>query len=133
MSQETVELVRIVLEATSAGDRERVLSFADPRIVVDARRNAFNPETHVGRDGFRRMLAEIDDVWDEIRVDPQEFIDGGGRIVVIGRLVGKGKGSGVEIDQPDHQIFTVREGRIVGLAYGYTDRAEALAAAGLRE
>jgi ketosteroid isomerase-like protein len=79
------------------------------------------------------MLAEMDNVWDEMRVDPQEFMDGGDRVVVIGRLVGKGKGSGVEIDQPDHQILTVREGRIVRLAYGYTDRAEVLEAAGLRE
>jgi hypothetical protein len=36
MSQENVEIVRIVLEAMSAGDRERVLSFADPGIVVIA-------------------------------------------------------------------------------------------------
>jgi ketosteroid isomerase-like protein len=63
----------------------------------------------------------------------QEFIDGGDRVVVIGRLVARGKGSGIEIDQPDHQILTVREGRIVRLAYGYTDRAEVLKAAGLRE
>jgi hypothetical protein len=62
MSQENVELVRIVLEAMSAGDRERVLSFADPGIVVDAGRNAFNPGTDVEVDGFRRMLAEMDDV-----------------------------------------------------------------------
>jgi ketosteroid isomerase-like protein len=119
MSHENVELVRIVLEAMSAGDRERVLSLADPRIVPDARRNAFNPETHVGRDGFQRMLEEMDDVWDEIRVDPQKFIDGADRIVVIGRLVDKGKGSGVETDKP--------------LAFGYTDRAEVLEAAALRE
>jgi ketosteroid isomerase-like protein len=58
---------------------------------------------------------------------------GADRVVVIRRRVGKGKGSGVEIDRPDHQIFTIREGRIVLLAYGYTERAEALAAAGLRE
>ena len=66
-------------------------------------------------------------------VDPHEFIGGGARVVVIGRLVGKGKGSGVEIDQPDHQIFTVRESRVVGLAYGYTESAEVLEAAGLGE
>jgi hypothetical protein len=54
-----------------------------------------------------------------MRVDPHEFIGGADRVVVIRRRVGKGKGSGVEIDRPDHQIFT--------------ERAEALAAAGLRE
>jgi hypothetical protein len=37
------------------------------------------------------MLAEMDDVWDEVRVDPQEFTDGGDRVVVIGRLVARGR------------------------------------------
>jgi hypothetical protein len=35
---------------------------SDPGIVVDAGRNAFNPGTDVEVDGFRRMLAEMDDV-----------------------------------------------------------------------
>jgi hypothetical protein len=30
-------------------------------------------------DGFRRMLAKMHDVWDEMHIDPQEFIDGGDR------------------------------------------------------
>jgi hypothetical protein len=51
-------------------------------------------------EGMRVMLADRDEVWKEFRLEPDEFVDGGDRVVVIGRWVGKGKGSGIEVQQP---------------------------------
>lgn len=61
------------------------------------------------------------------------MIDAGSRVVVVGRLVGKGKASGVEVEQPIAGIWNVRDGRVVRVELGYTDRAEALAAVGLSD
>jgi ketosteroid isomerase-like protein len=133
MSRENVEVVRGVYAATNRGDRERALGFAHPEIVIDATRRVFNPTTYVGMEGLGRMLADMDEVWEEFRTEPLEFIDAGDRVVVVGHLVGNGKASGVEVRQPIAGIWTVRDGRIVRAELGYTDRREALEAAGLRE
>jgi hypothetical protein len=57
----------------------------------------------------------------------------GDRVVVIGRWVGKGKGSGIEVQQPVTHVFTLHDGRAVRVELGYTGRDEALEAAGLSE
>jgi ketosteroid isomerase-like protein len=131
MSQENLEIVRSVYEA--GGDREKVLALADPDIVVDATRRVFNPTTHVGTDGLRRMFAEADEVWEEFRVEPLELIDAGDRVIVVVRIVGKGKGSGVEVREQSAQVWALRDGRIVRWEIGYADRHEAVEAAGVKE
>jgi ketosteroid isomerase-like protein len=79
------------------------------------------------------MLAERDEVWGEFRMEPDEFVDAGDRVVAIGRWVAKGRGSGVEVNQPIADVFTLHGGRVVRCEIGYSNRAEALEAAGLRE
>jgi len=84
-------------------------------------------------EGMRVMLADRDEVWEEFRIEPDEFVDGGDRVVVIGRRVGKGKGSGIEVQQPVTHVFTLHDGRVVRVELGYTGRDDALEAAGLSE
>ena len=102
-------------------------------MVFDGTRRKVNPKTYIGLEGLRVMLADRDEVWDEFRTEPQEFIDAGNRIVVVGRWVGKGKGSGLEVQQPTVHVFTLRNGRVVRWEFGHTNRREALAAVGLSE
>ena len=131
MSQENVELVRSLYEG--GGDRGRLLALAHPDIVVDALDACSIPTTHVGTDGLRRMFAEADDVWEEFRVEPLEFVDAGDRVVVVVSVVGKGKGSGAQARQHSAQIWVLRNGLILRQPWkvGYVDRREALKAAGL--
>jgi uncharacterized protein len=133
MSQENVEIVRSVYEAANRGDRERTLGFLHPDIVIDATRRVFNPTTYVGMDGVRRFFADMDEIWGEFGLELVELIDAGNRVVVIGRLVGTGKASGVRVDQPIAGIWTVRDDRVVRVEMGYTERDQALEAVGLAE
>jgi ketosteroid isomerase-like protein len=133
MSEENVELVRSVYTAWNRGDRATALGFADPEIVIDASRRVFNPTTYVGLEGARRLFADMDEVWEQFHTELDELLDADDRVVVIGRLIGTGKASGVEVEQPVAGVWTVRDGRIVRGELGYTDRREALEAAGLRE
>jgi ketosteroid isomerase-like protein len=121
-SVKTVEIVRSALTAGSRGDREAGLGFADHGIVIDATRRVFNPMTYVGIEGARRWFADMDEVWEQFRFESAELIDAGDRVVVIGRLVGKGKASGIEVEQPIAVVWTVRDGRIVRGEIGYADR-----------
>jgi ketosteroid isomerase-like protein len=133
MSQEDVEIVRSALTAGNRGDREAGLRFVHPEIVIDATRRVFNPTTYVGMEGVRRWFAEMGEVWEQFRLEHAELLDADDRVVVIGRLVGKGKASGARVGQPIVGLWTVRDRRIVRGEIGYSDRREALEAAGLRE
>jgi ketosteroid isomerase-like protein len=67
------------------------------------------------------------------RVDiAAEFRDLGDRVFVLGRLEGRGKGSGVPIDQQYAGIFDFRGDRLRRYRV-YFDQAEGLQAAGLSE
>jgi ketosteroid isomerase-like protein len=77
------------------------------------------------------MVADREEVWDEFRMEPDDVLDGGDRVVAVGRWVGKG--SGIEVHRPVADVFTLPDGRVVRAEFGFTDRAEALEAAGLSE
>src|SRR5436190_23683230 len=133
MSRANVEVVRSLFAALNSGDRERAIGFAHPEVVLDATRNVFNPKTYVGKAGLRQWLIDMDDVWEGMHSEQNEFIDAGDRVVVIGRLVGKGKGSGVEVRGPTATILTIRDGLVIRSETGYANRLEALEAAGVSE
>jgi ketosteroid isomerase-like protein len=65
-------------------------------------------------------------------LEPEEFVDAGGLVVVRSHLHGRGKESGVETEGRMHSVSALRDGRIVRIEY-LDDWAKALEAAGLRE
>jgi ketosteroid isomerase-like protein len=62
-----------------------------------------------GHQGMRRYWDEVWEIWEGVRMDPLDVLDvGDGRYVVDVRLWGKGKRSGVEIDQRFAYLYTLR-------------------------
>jgi ketosteroid isomerase-like protein len=62
-----------------------------------------------GHQNMRRYWDEVWETWEGIRKDPLEVLDvGDGRYVVDVRLWGKGKRSGVEVDQRFAYLYTLR-------------------------
>jgi ketosteroid isomerase-like protein len=85
-----------------------------------------------GREGVEKFAADTRENWEELQSLPEEFRDLGDRVLVLGRLKGRGKGSGVPVDQPFAGILDFRGDRIWRHRV-YLDRAEGLRAAGLSE
>jgi len=83
-----------------------------------------------GREGIERCLADIDESWEQMQTVPEEFRDLGDRVLLLGRMQGRGKGSGAQVDAPIANILDFRGGRI-WRSRVYFDRAEALRAAGV--
>ena len=92
----------------------------------------FNPAVYEGHEGSRRFFAEIDEVWDDFRAEPLEFIDAGENVVVAHMVRGRGKESGVEVELPSTSVYTVHDGLVTAI-HMYRDHGRALEAAGLRE
>lgn len=133
MSQENVEIVRRCYGYWADRDLSSVEKAIDPDAVLDLSRNELNPGVHHGLDGFRRFVDQIDEVWENFEIEPQEFIDAGDHVVAAVRISGKGRGSGVKVGMELFNVWTLRDGKVMKLTGGYRDRAEALQAAGLRE
>ena len=134
MSQENVEIVKRATEFLERRDWQGMTDLFDPNVEL------YGTVGGLEEGQIRRGLSQItrafdtenDDVWDEHRLEPQEFIDAGDRVVVLLREYQRGKGSGVELVIDTATIVDVRDGRIVRLQ-GYMNPAEALEAAGLGE
>ena len=85
-----------------------------------------------GREGVERFAADTSENWEELQNVAAEFRDLGDRVLVLGRLQGRGKGSGAPIDHPYVGIYDFRGDRIWRYRV-YFDHAEGLRAAGLSE
>jgi ketosteroid isomerase-like protein len=129
VSRENVELVLRSLDALNAGDVERLLEHADPDIRFIPRRAPVQG-AYVGHDGLREFVADNEESLEVFQVTPTEVLDGGDHVVIIGTLVVKGRGSGIEMSFPTATVTTVRNGRVARFQE-YIEREKALAAAGL--
>ena len=133
MSQENVELVRMLLSAFERANYEAALDTLDSEIEWQVPPGiAIGQEVYRGREEVQRGFADWLAAWDAFRFEPEEMLDRGDHVVVGGMQIGRGRGSGVEVRFPTFHVFTLRDGKVTRHR-SYRDRAEALDAAGLRE
>jgi ketosteroid isomerase-like protein len=133
MSKENVEVVRRGYGALNSRDFSRIPEFLDPNVEIDVSRNVINPSRSEGHEAFERAIRATDDVWDDFRSEPQEFVDAGDHVVVAVRLSGTGAGSGVVAQMDVFNVFTLEHGKIVRVVGGIQTRAETFELAGLSE
>jgi ketosteroid isomerase-like protein len=131
MSEENVGIVRRGYEHFNRTGEPDYSDF-DPEIVYDVSRRTFDPLVYHGHEGVREFLTLIREQWAAMRLEPQEFVDAGDKVVVSVRLVGVGKESGVETTANAAHLWTFRGGKIVRQTVFQT-MDEALEAAGLSE
>jgi ketosteroid isomerase-like protein len=132
VSRENVDKVRDFIAAYNRRDFDAAVESFDPEIdfVLPALQSA---DSGRGTDHVIRFFEGLDETFDEVRLLPQEFVDGGDRVATRLRHYAQGKGSGLVLDEElYHQVTTFRGGRIVRIEY-LADWTEALRAAGVRE
>ncbi len=78
-----------------------------------------------GREGVERFVVDTEENWEGLQIVAEEFRDLGDRVLVLGRMKGRGKGSGVPVDQPFASILEFRGDRIRRNRV-YLDHAEGL-------
>jgi ketosteroid isomerase-like protein len=89
-------------------------------------------EVRHGHASYERVWREMIDSFEDFRGEPQEVIDLGDQLLATIEYTGHGSGSGVPIHVPLFQLFRLRGGLTVWQK-DFSDRKEALEAAGLRE
>lgn len=111
--------------------------------AIDAMQDMYAPDARLdfsafvdggvrfGRDELLRFWREMWEAWEGIRLDPLDVLEiDPRRYVVPTRLWGKGRRSGIEVDQSFAFVYTIREDNLIIRTEVFSDIESALAAAG---
>jgi uncharacterized protein len=129
MSRENVEIVRRAFELKVLGrGSDAELAAFHPDVVINSVEEGPSYGLNAIRDNFERWAS----AWDELEATPEEFVDAGERVLVTARHRGRGRGSGISVDAHFHEVYTLRDGKIIRVEE-FIDRDKALEAAGLSE
>jgi ketosteroid isomerase-like protein len=131
MSQENVEVVRRAYEVFDT-DLAALLRLLDPAIEWVSPSDALEPGLRHGHDGVRDAFAATAMAWDRPTHTAHEFVDANDKVLTTVTFRGHGRGSGMEAEQTEFHVWTVRSGAIVRFEWFYK-RQEALEAVGLRK
>jgi ketosteroid isomerase-like protein len=135
----TVFNLRRAYEAANRRDFDILLLSLDPEIELQFDESPVGgmlpPDlvgVHHGHEGYVRVWKAGLEAADDYRMEPEEVIDFGDRLLVAGRQRGRGTNSGIPFDEPLLSLFTLRRGLVVRLK-DFATRDKALEAAGLSE
>jgi ketosteroid isomerase-like protein len=130
MSEENVDKARAFIEAYNRRDFDAAVESFDSAIewILPERQSS---DSCQGPGAIKRFWEGLDETFEELWLEPQEFVDAGDRVATRLRHHGRGKLSGAEIDEElYHQVASFRDGWIVRLEY-FGEWSEALEAAGV--
>ena len=135
MSQEAPrdkrEQVQTSTEALNAWNFEVLADVFHPELEHHSVFAAVEGEVYHGIEGQRRRWENVHATWDDFRIAVAEVHDVDDEcVVVVLRLTGKAKVSGVPLDTLLGQVWTWRDGKVWRIVT-YTDPREALEAVGL--
>src|SRR6478672_5375095 len=132
MSQENVEIVRRSCEAFNRGDHDEALACFDPEVRYDLTHFPDGRVYH-GHAGIREAFRIWLGAWQDYRQEWDEILEAGDEtVVVIGRELARGKGSGIDVTRDVFAVWTMSEGRVIRIKF-HPEREAALEAAGLPE
>jgi ketosteroid isomerase-like protein len=123
-----VEILRRAYAAFSKGRFE--LDHLDAEVVWDESRRQIDPAVHSGREEARRVFESRLEVFEDFRVEAEEFFDLGEQVLVFSRVRGRGKESGADVDARVASLYTFRDDKAIRVEY-FGDREDALQAAGV--
>jgi ketosteroid isomerase-like protein len=132
MSQETIERARLVMEALSDGDLDRMIRAADPSVEWHSFFANLGQEEGVyrGHDGTRQYASDLRDAWEIVRADIDDLIAVGDVALLVGRIHYRGRGSGIETESPAGWVLKFRRGQLIRFR-AFREPEQALEAVGL--
>jgi len=107
------DIVRDVFDAFTRRDADALLALCDPEIVFrpPTGRLAGRSDPYHGHEGLRAYLADVARVWQELRSEPDEYVELDDRVLCTGRVYAWGVGR--VIDAPAGWVWRIRDGLVV--------------------
>ena len=132
MSQENIDVVKQVLAAFSRYDFDGALEHFHPDAVLEMADEDPLYRQYVGREGVKNFWTSLFRFWEGWHVETERFEAAGNEVVVVYRVVLRGRDSRVPLQQRLAQLAEFRDGKVARSKL-YRDPAKALEAVGLRE
>ena len=132
MSQENLELAHRMIEWFNARDGDAVQAHSTDDVEIVPLRAEIEDTLYRGPGAAAAFAADTDESWAEIRFDAEVLRDGGERVVAIGELSARARGTGAEVSARIAMLFEFIGGQL-SKARSYSDVEEALKVAGLSE
>ena len=134
MSQDRIDRLRRGYEPFGKTGETEVDFFApDFELRQDASSIIDTAGVFHGKDAVRDVMRELEESFEELKMEIENLIDApAGEVVVLVHIRGRGRGSGVEIDNHIAHVWSFRGDKAIRLVV-YEEPAEALDAVGLRE
>ena len=120
------------MEAFNRRDSEAFGTCLAPDGEIVPARAALEGTVYRGTDAAKQYCAAVDDRWENLRWEVEEVRDGDGWVLALGRIRGRGRDSGAEIDARAGWVAHFREGLVTNF-HTYADRDQALEDVGLSE
>jgi ketosteroid isomerase-like protein len=118
-----VDVIKGLYDAVAKGDVPTMLAGLDLNVEWTETEGIPYAGTHVGPDAvLNNVLVQLATEWDVFTITPQDFIDGGDRIVVPGRYACTYQETGKSFECDFAHIWTVREGKVIRF-HQYVDSA----------
>lgn len=114
MSQQHVALAQSLYDAFAQGDIPTVLGAMDPNIEwiePEAPGYPFGGVHRGPQEVVDHVFALLQTYYQEIAFLPQELVDAGDRVIVLGESRGKAKASGTSFQVSFVQVMTFRDGK----------------------
>jgi len=109
------------------------VSFFSPDVVYQPVPGFPESQERHGAEAMRRWMEEWHNAWaDDYTTRAESIRPFGDVVIALLRFTGHAKSSGVEVQGGIFEVYWFREGKIASVR-DFTDRAEALKAAGLEE
>lgn len=129
MSEEDVRALRRIYEAFSRWDVEELVRDLAHDIEWSLPDSIPWGGTRHGHDGVRSFASVSQDHVEGRWADPDDFLDAGDRLVVLGRMRGRARASGTDFEIEFAHVWTVTDGMASRLR-AYFDTAPIIAALG---
>jgi ketosteroid isomerase-like protein len=112
---DALDTVRRSYEAFARGDLDAVVADMSPDIRWEQAQGLPHGGLYLGLDEVRRNVFDpLDrDWWSEFSAVPDEFVDGGDQVVVLGRYRGVARETGKRLDVPFVHVWTLEGGTAV--------------------
>lgn len=132
MASERVADVLRRYEAINAGRLEAAIVGADPEFeMIPPQILPDIDDAYHGPEAFLRFWRTWQEAFDDFRLEVEETIDAGDQVIVMARLLGTGKDSGVEVNTPSFPlVWSFEDGRVVRME-AFQTRAMAMESLGL--
>jgi len=133
VSDQNVEIIRGIWKADRHRDLDAVRAAYAPEVEWEDTSGLWGDwGTARGPDGIQAAWRRWYDAFEDVRFEWGEVAHAGDDVVVTYRARARGRGSGAVVDQAISLLWTLRAGKVVRIR-AYTDRSDALQAAGLQE